>query len=208
MKHLFNLLILTLILSTCSSTKDSLFTQDDSLDELQSMMIGSYDSADQASEDSGYYDITLHMYPIWANDMSARWLYVEQSVTDTPDDPYRQRVYKLKTNSDGTFSSYVYTLDNPEEYIGKWNDTSYFDSKSRSILSLREGCEVVLEKKSGKYIGATRDKACSSTLKGASYANSSVTITKNEVKSWDQGFDINGQQVWGAQKGPYIFKRK
>jgi hypothetical protein len=27
------------------------------------------------------------------------------------------------------------------------------------------------------------------------------------ILSWDRGFDANGNQVWGAEKGGYIFKK-
>lgn len=120
MKILYFLIALVFTISSCSTSKDSLFSQDASLVELHNLMIGSYNSADQAKKDTSYYDITLHMYPIWNDDMSAKWLYVEQAVTANPDQPYRQRVYKLKTNADQSISSYVYTLDKPDEYVGKW----------------------------------------------------------------------------------------
>jgi hypothetical protein len=42
-------------------------------------------------------------------------------------------------------------------------------------------------------------------LRGASFANSIVTVTQNEILSWDQGFDKEGKQVWGATKGGYRF---
>jgi len=178
-----------------------------SMDQLHKMMIGSYNSAAQAASDSTYYDITLHMYPIWPDDMSAKWLYVEQTVTANPDKPYRQRVYKLKTNADESISSYVYTLDNPDEYIGKWKTPEYFDSKEKSILTIREGCEVIMRKNGKGYKGSTRNKTCGSTMRGATYASSVVTLDSKMVSSWDQGFDAEDKQVWGATEGPYIFKK-
>lgn len=207
MKYLSIAIVLVFAVSSCSTTKDSLFSQDASLDELHRLMIGSYNSGDQARLDSTYYDITLHMYPIWNNDMSAKWLYVEQAVTANPKKPYRQRVYKLKTNADGSISSYVYTLDNPEEYVGKWETPSYFDSKEKSILIIREGCEVIMRKDGKTYKGSTGDKTCGSTMRGASYASSMVTLNNKMISSWDQGFDADGVQVWGATEGPYIFKK-
>lgn len=171
------------------------------------MMIGSYNSSDQAKLDSTYYDITLHMYPIWINDMSAKWLYVEQTVTANPLKPYRQRVYKLKTNTDGSISSYVYTLDNPEEYIGAWKMPQQFDVKEKSILTIREGCEVVMRKMGNGYKGSTGNKTCGSTMRGATYASSIVTLNSKMVSSWDQGFNADNKQVWGAIEGPYIFKK-
>uniref|UniRef100_UPI0038D3A63C CpcT/CpeT family chromophore lyase n=1 Tax=Flavobacterium sp. TaxID=239 RepID=UPI0038D3A63C len=50
-------------------------------------------------------------------------------------------------------------------------------------------------------------KTCASELRGASYATSKVTITANQVLSWDQGFDKDDKQVWGATKAGYIFDK-
>ena len=99
--------------------------------------------------------------------MSAKWLYVEKSVTAYPDKPYRQRVYKLKTNADKSISSYVYTLDNLKEYIGKWQTPTYFNNKEKSILTIREGCEIIMRKEGKGYKGSTEDKTCGSTTRGA-----------------------------------------
>lgn len=84
---------------------------------------------------------------------------------------------------------------------------SYFDSKEKSILTIREGCEVIMRKDSKGYRGSTGHKTCGSTMRGASYASSIVTLNSKMVSSWDQGFDADGKQVWGAEKGPYIFKK-
>jgi hypothetical protein len=27
------------------------------------------------------------------------------------------------------------------------------------------------------------------------------------MESWDRGFDAQGNQVWGATKGPYVFDK-
>jgi len=35
-----------------------------------------------------------------------------------------------------------------------------------------------------------------------------LSLKKGELISWDQGFDANDKQVWGATKGGYIFIKK
>ncbi|MCK5454144.1 MAG: hypothetical protein KAJ16_07275 [Calditrichia bacterium] len=55
--------------------------------------------------------------------------------------------------------------------------------------------------------GSTRGNDCQSSLRGTAYATSEVTIRKTELISWDRGFDSNDQQVWGAEKAGYIFKK-
>ena len=52
---------------------------------------------------------------------------------------------------------------------------------------------------------STKDRDCISNLRGASYATSEVTIKNDRIFSWDRGLDTNDDQVWGAEKGGYIF---
>lgn len=73
------------------------------------------------------------------------------------------------------------------------------------MLDEREGCEVILTKTENGYEGSTQGDNCKSSLRGASYATSKVSMSANKITSWDQGFDESGNQVWGATKGPYEF---
>ncbi len=176
--------------------------------ELFSMMSGEFSSAEQAEQDSAFYNINLVMYPIWEKDETAKWLYVEQAVTKFIDKPYRQRIYRLTALQDNTIESKVYTLHNPENYIHGWNTPEIFDRINPDSLELREGCAVYLKKKDDCFTGSTHAKDCGSTLRGASYATSIVTVCKDGVESWDQGWNAEDEQVWGAEKSGYIFKRK
>lgn len=179
----------------------------ESLNEIFEMMKGSYTSNAQSIADTTYYDISLHMYPIW-NSKDGKYLYVEQALTEAQERPYRQRVYALSQLEDGRIASKVYSLDNPESLIGKWKTPEYFDSIDLSILKEREGCTVYLnQKKDGSFSGSTQDDECKSTLRGATYATSVVTVFSDKIMSWDQGFDSEGKQVWGATEGGYIFDK-
>lgn len=76
-----HLLIFTgslLLTFSCSSLKSG--SQNRELDNMVNLMIGSFNGSAQAKKDSTYYDITLHMYPIWVNPKSnKRYLYIEQN---------------------------------------------------------------------------------------------------------------------------------
>ncbi|MEM6720402.1 MAG: chromophore lyase CpcT/CpeT [Bacteroidota bacterium] len=189
-----------------SFNSDTSANPEDELKALRSMMTGSFDSSEQAASDESYYNISLHMYPIWES-KEGYWLYVEQALKSAQERPYRQRVYQLEKLANGKFSSKVYTLENPKEFIGKWKTPNYFNKFDTSILKEREGCAVILEKQGENYSGSTNEKDCKSTLRGASYATSEVTIKPNVIESWDRGFDKHDKHVWGAEKAGYIFKR-
>ncbi len=199
------LILAVVILAGCAGNSDKKETQQMSLMDL---MTGSFDSKKQSEADSSYYHISLHMYPIWKN-REGDWLYVEQALASTQDKPYRQRIYKLEAQADGTYKSSVFLLKDQEQFIGKWKEPGFFSQfTANSLLTEREGCAVIMKRlDDNTFTGATVDKHCTSTLSGASYATSKVTVSPNQVESWDQGFDSRDEQVWGAEKGGYIFDR-
>ena len=201
-------LILLIGICTWSCTGLKKVNKKDSTKELVSLMTGSFSSAKQAKKDTSFYNISLQMYPIWENRKDGKWLYVEQSVSKKPKKPYRQRVYKIEKVDDELFRSIVYTLPNPEDFIGKWKTPSAFDVINPDNLALKDGCDVYLRRVADKYYrGATKEGTCKSTLDGSNYATSEVEIFADKVISWDRGFNEKSEQVWGAEKGGYIFNR-
>ncbi len=170
------------------------------------MMIGSYNSEKQSISDTNYFNISLHMYPIW-QETGKSWLYVEQALNSMQDKPYRQRIYLVEEQEDGIFKSTVFSIAYDSLFIGKWSEPEFFDRFDENILKEREGCAVFMKREGDSFTGSTKDQACVSTLRGASYATSEVTVTEAGVESWDRGFDSDGNQVWGAENGPYIFDK-
>ncbi len=199
-----------LILISCSNQRLNKNPDIDQkeLSKLARMMTGTFSSEEQAKEDSTFYNINLVMYPIWETDKSAKWLYVEQAATSNIDKPYRQRVYKLTLNQNHIFESRIYELAHPDKFIHAWTQPDIFNQISPDSLIQRQGCAVMLKKENNCYSGSTVDKDCKSTLRGAAYATSQVSICADQVISWDQGWNNNDQQVWGAEVKGYIFKRK
>ena len=57
------------------------------------------------------------------------------------------------------------------------------------------------------FRGETAPEACPSSLRGATHATVAVTVTATGLDSWDRGWNAEGEQVWGAQDGPYEFRR-
>lgn len=169
---------------------------------------GSFTSAEQAERDERYFEVNLHHARIWPQRADGTWLYVEQALAANPDSPYRQRVYRVWLRPDGVIESAVYELPEPNRFVGAWRDPGSLDSLSPISLEKRDGCAVVFtDIDDDAMTGATIGTGCTSTLRGASYATSEVTITANGITSWDRGFNDAGEQVWGAEAGPYEFRR-
>jgi hypothetical protein len=179
------------------------------MDYLVEYMTGSFSSKEQAEKDTNYFNIELEMVQIWKDRTDGPWIYVEQALAENKDKPYRQRVYHLKNRADLRIESIVYTIPDPLRFAGDYKKEFPLLRITPDSLKLREGCDVVLYMDDNGYFeGATVDKNCSSDLHGASYATSEVIIYKDKLISWDRGFNENGEQVWGATEGGYIFKKK
>lgn len=177
--------------------------------ELAVWMTGSFSSEAQAIEaPDDYFDIRLFMVPIWTNRDDGAWLYVEQAAASALERPYRQRVYHLVDTEVGVRSD-VYELPGDAlDFAGDWANPERFQTVAPDQLNLREGCSIFLTEATGAYEGSTQGQGCASSLGGAAYATSEVSITKDVLTSWDRGFDSEGNQAWGAEKGPYVFVRK
>jgi|GEM_PF-48719 len=178
------------------------------MSDLAMYMTGSFSSLAQARADSDYIDIRLEVVPVWPDRSDGPWLYVEQALASRKSRPYRQRVYHLVDNGDGTISSEVYSIEEPLRFAGDWRLDEPLAGLSPDSLAVREGCAVVLRRISAKtFEGSTVERECVSSLRGAVFATSEVSVTRERLMSWDRGFDAEGNQVWGATKGPYIFDR-
>lgn len=174
--------------------------------ELKSRMQGTFTSELQAKSDSDYYNIHLHMFPIWERSEDGYWLYVEQAVASALKKPYRQRIYHLYRQDDYTLVSKVYEINAPLRFAGAHNNPDLLQGLSRDSLIDRQGCAIYLKKdKDGNFAGSTPGKECLSSLRGSAYATSEVVIHENKLVSWDRGWDKDDKQVWGAEKGGYQF---
>jgi hypothetical protein len=200
-------LFLVLIVTACSPVKKSVKV-DRELNQFVDLLHGTFSSEAQSKEDTTYFNISLVMVPIWKERTDGQWMYVEQAMATKLDKPYRQRVYRLRHPGENTFTSDIYTIKNALAYAGLQNDKIKLQKLSIDSLELKDGCTVTMIKNNDVYAGGTDGKSCSSDLRGARYATTKINLKKGELISWDQGFDANDKQVWGATKGGYIFIKK
>ena len=177
------------------------------LTKLKGWMAGAFNSKEQSKNDSDFFEIHLHMKPIWADRKDGFWLYVEQAIISALDKPYRQRVYNVNVLNDTTIVSKVYTFfGSGQRFAGEWKKENPLQNLTLDSLEDRKGCSIFLKKSKDNYFfGSTNKNDCESNLRGAKYATSKVKITEADLNSWDQGFDENGKQIWGAVKGGYQF---
>ena len=174
-------------------------------------LTGCFDSLDQAQADpDSYYRIRLILVPIWPHLTSGHWLYVEQASFDSLERPYRQRIQHVYLDENSQIRSDVYLLPgNPQEFAGAWETPGdSFANLSPRLLTLRDGCSVILDPDGSGFTGSTIGEECQSTLGGAAYATSEVELSEGLLVSWDRGWNSDGDQVWGATDGGYRFVRR
>ncbi|MBK7232617.1 MAG: chromophore lyase CpcT/CpeT [Saprospiraceae bacterium] len=203
-KGILFLCVGSLFMACAPAKKASHFSQD--IIDLRNLMVGTFSSYLQASQDSNFLSIQLQMCPIWLEDKYGVWLYVEQAASDQLHKPYRQRVYKLERLSKNHYISKVYTLPDEKNFVRYCHKPfSNFPLKQDQLI-LKEGCTVYLEKIGEFHFkGSTKNNNCESKLRGASSVRSEVEITKEGLKTLDRGFTKNGLQVWGSENGLYLF---
>jgi len=172
-------------------------------------LVGDWTSAEQSMRDTEFRDITIHIRPIWTDRTDGMWMYVEQAMASAADRPYRQRVYQMVTAPDGTTESRIYEFSgDPLVHAGAWKRPQPLDDLEPDLLQPRAGCTVHLTRqKGGSFTGATLTGECATNYQGATYTMSDVTLSADELVTWDRGYDAAGAQVWGSTKGPYIFRR-
>ncbi len=195
------------LLTACASLSRD--TRVEPSTEVARLLGGSFSSAAQAGEDPDYFDIRLHVVPIWTERADGPWLYVEQAASRSLDRPYRQRVYRVMPGDAASVRSRVYELPgDPLRFAGAWRAPRPLDRLTPSDLVPMEGCDVVLSRgEDGAWCGGTVGEGCATEWGGAAYATSVVELEPGGMTSWDRGWSAEGVQVWGAVKGPYRFTR-
>ncbi len=171
-------------------------------------LVGRYDSKNQAAADRAYYEIALTMCEVEAPEYGARTLYVEQARVGSA--PYRQRLYVVEGVAEKPLEaiSRVFEFTNPRAMVGFCKGTSKA-LPAGVVAEEKQGCHVRLtwNEAALSFEGGTEGTGCPSSLNGATYATSEVTLGESTLVSWDRGYDAGGSQVWGATKGGYVFDR-
>jgi CpeT/CpcT family (DUF1001) len=195
-----------------ASGADTPSQESDLAKEVAQRLIGVLDSSDHSLEDPRYLDVTIQMCTITVESSipgssEGQYLYLEQAITEHQDEPYRQRVLQVKNvTGEAKVVSTAYKLAATESLVGFCKKPAAERTINFATLS-DEGCPVFMTRDGTNFRGQTPEGGCPSVLRGAVSMTSKVLITADGMESWDQGWDANGKQVWGATAGPYRFRK-
>ena len=176
-------------------------------------LAGQFSSEAQSRSDPDYLEVRYEAVRIWKQLQGARWLYVERSVPGLPAAPYRQTVYRFvddpfKKVDERRFELDAYAIVEPARFAGATSDPARLSAMTPQDLVARPGCSIVLVRGGDDtFTGGTTGRSCPGDAPGVAYVTSEWTVARDGLTRWDRGFDADGRQVWGATKGPYVFRR-
>ncbi|TKB49897.1 hypothetical protein FCL40_07020 [Ferrimonas sediminicola] len=194
-------LLLLLALAPCVHGEEA-------TERLASWMSGNYSSASQSRELHNYFNLNLHIVPIWPERRDGPWLYTEHASVKRPERPFRQRVLRLQPAPTGVLL-HLYELPDPRRFAGAWRVKIPLNGLTPSDLLPRPGCNLLLtyDGQTQGYSGRTDAGSCANRMYGASYAQTDLEIYADRIIRWTKGYDDQGRQLWGAALGGYRFEK-
>ena len=128
MKKVVLVLFAILLTISCSAQKSPKFTEEDAK-QFYRTLEGDYSLYNQ--KDS--LVAMVHITPIWETpDNRFQWLYLEVS---RDKEVVLQKVLEVVPKSDKVFKVAMYSIKNPQQFVGKWGNRNYFDGFTTSILA-------------------------------------------------------------------------
>lgn len=215
MTRLFPLYVTTILAGFMMSPASALpDTQSKSLAEhaktVAAMLEGKMDTilSSQSPNASSVRMTTCRVQVTNANTTPAAiFLYQEQAILPNLAQPYRQRFLEIAPYpAIQRVRSLAFKPASSQKWIGYCNQPA-----SKRVVQLQDLgepiCSVFLVPQKDSYIGHTPPEGCPANVRGAVRITNQIELTASGMKTWDRGFDVKGQQVWGAKNEAYQYRR-
>ena len=176
-----------------------------------STLAGKYSNYNQAQENpKDFAHINIYFRPLNWSLFNGPWFYSEQSYDYAPWSPYRQGIHKI-VKTENLFVLENYALKKPERMAGGGFSPELLSTLNKESLNKRLGCAMhFLEISPGKYIGKVEPgRKCLIKKDGQmTYLVSNVELSNEELKTLDEGIEINtNKKIWGSEHGPLTFRK-
>lgn len=186
---------------------------------LGEYLAGEFDNREQAiAEPAWYVHLRLWQRPVNLFTEDSITLFAEQSNVINLDQPYRQRIMRLRQgiDSDPSLEVQYYMLQDPGAFKGAGCNPALLNTLTPDKLDLLPGCilTVTQEKLAGDRYKFTAtplpETRCSFTYLGnIVYVSLGFEATAVEFHSYDKGIDpATGKATWGAIMGPYRYTKR
>lgn len=178
------------------------------VNDVVSHLVGVMDTSKQASVNPKRVTVRMTTCIVKVIDQpEAIFLYQEQSLAQSLNQPYRQRFLEIKAiPNQPKVESKSFKANHPEAFIGFCDKP-----ENERLLKLNDfyeaGCSVFLKPfLSSIYIGETQAGGCLANVRGAVKITNTVILHSTGMDTWDRGFDAQGNQVWGAKEDSYEYR--
>jgi CpeT/CpcT family (DUF1001) len=186
---------------------------------LGNYLAGEFDNGEQSlAEPAWFVHLRLWHTPVPLFTEDSITLFAEQANTLNLDQPYRQRIIRVRQVDDIKSSLQVqyYALKNFSYLAGAGRNPSKLEKLAPEDLDLLPGCilEVEVKELSHKHLlfiaTPAANSVCSFTYNGNTVQVSlGFEVTQEELKTYDKGIDSEtGRATWGAILGPYRYQKR
>ena len=173
-------LLLALLITIFSYSQEKNYSN---VNQLINCMTGKFDNNRQVQNYDQFENIQLAIVPIW-EDKDGHWLYVEEALGSNLKKPFNQMLYKISKSKDKGITSQIYELKNPEKFIGKWKNPSFFDQITTDNVSLINGCAMSFTQKAmGLFRVSAENNNCTNNENESIYATSIIEISPEALTS-------------------------
>jgi hypothetical protein len=180
-----------------------------SLTRLVRMLSAGFSNQDQAFENPPLYaHILVRFRPL--PQLEPGSLLLEQSYAFAPGQPYRIRVLRAESATDGSLRIHNHALHDERRFWGAVEDPERMAQIQTEDLRLLDGCTYVVQPKGEGFVGEVEPGCrCLVERKGATaYLVSSFEIDGTSMRTIDRGHDpATHDQLWGSLAGPFEFQR-
>lgn len=186
---------------------------------LGEYLAGEFDNREQAIADPAWYvHLRLWQRPVNLFTEDSITLFAEQANVINLDQPYRQRIMRLRQgrDSDASLEVQYYIPQDPGALTGAGHNPALLNTLTPDKLDLLPGCilTVTQEKLASdryKFTATPRpETSCSFTYLGnVVYVSLGFQATATEFYSYDKGIEpATGKATWGAIMGPYLYTKR
>jgi CpeT/CpcT family (DUF1001) len=174
--------------------------------EVVSHLVGIMDTSAQSQVNYQRVNVQMTTCKVTLkDDLNSVYLYQEQALATKLNQPYRQRILKIIPLANNLVESKAYKLKNKTQFINFCNQLK--DNKILAKNDLTESvCSVFLRPVVTIYIGETPPEGCVANVRGAVKITNKIILHSQGMDTFDQGFDAEGKQVWGAVNDSYQFR--
>lgn len=189
------------------------------LTALGQYLAGVFDNQEQALvEPVWYVHLRLWHRPIKLFSEDSITLFAEQANILKLDQPYRQRIIRLREEEQNIIKAQYYMLQQPEVFRGAGNNPVLLDRLTADNVQLLPGCTLIV-KSEREFGDGDRYKFSAfpppNTICSFTYLDQKIQValgfeaTATKFWSYDKGIDpTTGKATWGAVMGAYHYSKK